>query len=45
LSSIDHSAAIYHDQLMGNDDAIRALVAEADANRRWEAVRAFAAWR
>ena len=26
---------------MGNDDAIRALVAEADANRRWEAVRAF----
>jgi hypothetical protein len=34
-----------HDRMMGNDDAMRALVAEADADRYWEAVRAFAAWR
>ena len=45
MTSIDHRAAIDHDQLMGNDDAIRALVSEADADRRREAVRAFAAWR
>jgi hypothetical protein len=45
MSSIDHRAAVDHDQLMGNDDAMRELVAEADADRRWEALRAFAAWR
>jgi len=28
-----------------NDHACRALVAEADDDRGWEAVRAYAAWR
>jgi hypothetical protein len=39
-STIDQRVAVDHDQVMGSDDG--ALVADADPDRRWEAVRALA---